>query len=195
MRGACCRAPALRGPSAAAGAALPDFSKWGAIERKPMSGVRRTTAHRLTQAWNTVPHVFPARSRRHHGRRGAAQAAVEEVRSRRAGADHHHGVSDEGAGGGAEEIPADELVGRSRDRRNHLQAVRPHRRGGRHRSRAARAGHSRRRPEGHLPDRRRDRAGRGEGAQPEALARRHAGRRRSPSRTWAAWGPAPLRRS
>jgi pyruvate dehydrogenase E2 component (dihydrolipoamide acetyltransferase) len=37
---------------------LPDFSKWGAIERKPMSGVRRTTAHRLTQAWNTVPHVF-----------------------------------------------------------------------------------------------------------------------------------------
>jgi pyruvate dehydrogenase E2 component (dihydrolipoamide acetyltransferase) len=45
-------------PSAAAGEALPDFSKWGAIERKAMSGVRRTTAHRLTQAWNTVPHVF-----------------------------------------------------------------------------------------------------------------------------------------
>ena len=38
--------------------ALPDFSKWGSIERKPMSGVRRTTAHRLTQAWTTVPHVF-----------------------------------------------------------------------------------------------------------------------------------------
>jgi len=37
---------------------LPDFSKWGAVERKAMSGVRRTTAHRLTQAWNTVPHVF-----------------------------------------------------------------------------------------------------------------------------------------
>ena len=43
---------------ASAGEALPDFSKWGAIERKAMSGVRRTTAHRLTQAWNTVPHVF-----------------------------------------------------------------------------------------------------------------------------------------
>ena len=43
---------------AAAGEALPDFSKWGAVERKAMSGVRRTTAHRLTQAWNTVPHVF-----------------------------------------------------------------------------------------------------------------------------------------
>ena len=44
--------------SAAAPEALPDFSRWGAIERKPMSGVRRTTAHRLTQAWNSVPHVF-----------------------------------------------------------------------------------------------------------------------------------------
>lgn len=45
-------------PSAVSAEALPDFSKWGAIERKPMSGVRRTTAHRLTQAWNAVPHVF-----------------------------------------------------------------------------------------------------------------------------------------
>jgi pyruvate dehydrogenase E2 component (dihydrolipoamide acetyltransferase) len=45
-------------PSAAGVDALPDFSKWGAIERKAMSGVRRTTAHRLTQAWNAVPHVF-----------------------------------------------------------------------------------------------------------------------------------------
>lgn len=45
-------------PSGGAAEALPDFSKWGAIERKAMSGVRRTTAHRLTQAWSTVPHVF-----------------------------------------------------------------------------------------------------------------------------------------
>jgi pyruvate dehydrogenase E2 component (dihydrolipoamide acetyltransferase) len=44
--------------TAGAADALPDFSKWGTVERKPMSGVRRTTAHRLTQAWNTVPHVF-----------------------------------------------------------------------------------------------------------------------------------------
>jgi pyruvate dehydrogenase E2 component (dihydrolipoamide acetyltransferase) len=40
------------------GEALPDFGKWGQVERKPMSGVRRATAHRLTQAWNTIPHVF-----------------------------------------------------------------------------------------------------------------------------------------
>jgi pyruvate dehydrogenase E2 component (dihydrolipoamide acetyltransferase) len=46
------------GGRAAASVPLPDFSTWGAVERKPMSGVRRTTAHRLTQAWNAVPHVF-----------------------------------------------------------------------------------------------------------------------------------------
>jgi pyruvate dehydrogenase E2 component (dihydrolipoamide acetyltransferase) len=61
-------------PGAAAGAALPDFSRWGAIERKPMSGVRRTTAHHLTQAWTTVPHVFQ------HDR--ADISAVEALRKR-----------------------------------------------------------------------------------------------------------------
>jgi pyruvate dehydrogenase E2 component (dihydrolipoyllysine-residue acetyltransferase) len=40
-----------------AGAALPDFSKWGEIERKPMSGIRRKTAEHLTHAWNAIPHV------------------------------------------------------------------------------------------------------------------------------------------
>ena len=37
--------------------ALPDFSKFGEVERKPMSGVRRKTAEHLTYAWNTIPHV------------------------------------------------------------------------------------------------------------------------------------------
>ena len=36
---------------------LPDFSKWGEIEREPMSNIRRTTAERLSYAWNTVAHV------------------------------------------------------------------------------------------------------------------------------------------
>jgi len=39
-----------------AAAALPDFSRWGEIERKPMSNVRRKTAEHLTAAW-TAPHV------------------------------------------------------------------------------------------------------------------------------------------
>ncbi|MFZ0731776.1 MAG: dihydrolipoyllysine-residue acetyltransferase [Candidatus Sulfotelmatobacter sp.] len=36
---------------------LPDFSKWGKIERVSMRGVRRKTAEHLAEAWNTVPHV------------------------------------------------------------------------------------------------------------------------------------------
>jgi pyruvate dehydrogenase E2 component (dihydrolipoamide acetyltransferase) len=36
---------------------LPDFSKWGKIERVPIRGVRRKTAEHLRQAWNTIPHV------------------------------------------------------------------------------------------------------------------------------------------
>ncbi len=36
---------------------LPDFSKWGKIERVPMRGVRRKTAEHLAQAWITIPHV------------------------------------------------------------------------------------------------------------------------------------------
>jgi pyruvate dehydrogenase E2 component (dihydrolipoamide acetyltransferase) len=36
---------------------LPDFTRWGEVEREPMSNVRRTTARRLSQAWSTIPHV------------------------------------------------------------------------------------------------------------------------------------------
>jgi pyruvate dehydrogenase E2 component (dihydrolipoamide acetyltransferase) len=38
-------------------ATLPDFAKWGQIERKPMSSVRRATAEHLAQAWHNVPQV------------------------------------------------------------------------------------------------------------------------------------------
>ena len=37
--------------------ALPDFERWGEIERQPMSNIRRTTAQRLSHAWTTIPHV------------------------------------------------------------------------------------------------------------------------------------------
>src|SRR5436190_1602797 len=36
---------------------LPDFSRWGAIERQPMRAVRRKTAEHLSAAWQSVPHV------------------------------------------------------------------------------------------------------------------------------------------
>jgi pyruvate dehydrogenase E2 component (dihydrolipoamide acetyltransferase) len=42
---------------APAAAPLPDFARWGEIERKPMSNIRRKTAEHLSHAWNTIPHV------------------------------------------------------------------------------------------------------------------------------------------
>jgi len=36
---------------------LPDFSKWGEIDRQPMSNIRRKTAEHLSYAWATIPHV------------------------------------------------------------------------------------------------------------------------------------------
>ncbi len=36
---------------------LPDFGKWGKVERVSMRGVRRKTAEHLAESWNTIPHV------------------------------------------------------------------------------------------------------------------------------------------
>jgi len=36
---------------------LPDFAKWGSVESKPMSNIRRKTAQHLSAAWATIPHV------------------------------------------------------------------------------------------------------------------------------------------
>ncbi len=47
---------AARG-GAPAGVALPDFTRWGAVERQPMRAVRRKTAEHLSAAWATIPHV------------------------------------------------------------------------------------------------------------------------------------------
>jgi pyruvate dehydrogenase E2 component (dihydrolipoamide acetyltransferase) len=36
---------------------LPDFTRWGEVERQAMRAVRRSTARRLSYAWSTIPHV------------------------------------------------------------------------------------------------------------------------------------------
>jgi len=43
--------------SAVQAVALPDFSRFGDVERQPMRAVRRKTAEHLSAAWATVPHV------------------------------------------------------------------------------------------------------------------------------------------
>jgi pyruvate dehydrogenase E2 component (dihydrolipoamide acetyltransferase) len=44
-------------PGAPVAMALPDFSKWGAIRREPMTKVRRVTAENTASAWTMIPHV------------------------------------------------------------------------------------------------------------------------------------------
>jgi pyruvate dehydrogenase E2 component (dihydrolipoamide acetyltransferase) len=36
---------------------LPDFERWGPVERKPLETVRRRTAEQMSLAWTLVPHV------------------------------------------------------------------------------------------------------------------------------------------
>ena len=36
---------------------LPNFSRWGEIERAAMGGIRRATAKHMATAWETIPHV------------------------------------------------------------------------------------------------------------------------------------------
>jgi pyruvate dehydrogenase E2 component (dihydrolipoamide acetyltransferase) len=45
------------GRGAAQAEPLPDFSRWGAVERQPMRAVRRKTAELLSAAWAAIPHV------------------------------------------------------------------------------------------------------------------------------------------
>jgi pyruvate dehydrogenase E2 component (dihydrolipoamide acetyltransferase) len=44
-------------PAAAPKPALPDFSKWGAIKRSPLSGMRKKIAEKMALSWATIPHV------------------------------------------------------------------------------------------------------------------------------------------
>lgn len=54
--GAISLAPA-GGQTSAAPKPLPDFSKWGAVERKPMNNVRIKMTEHLSYAWASIPHV------------------------------------------------------------------------------------------------------------------------------------------
>ena len=36
---------------------LPDFTRWGQVEERPVSGIRRSTSQAMARAWTTIPHV------------------------------------------------------------------------------------------------------------------------------------------
>jgi len=50
------RAAAGTAPSAPAAEKI-DFSRWGAVDRKPFTPLRQVIARRMAESWNTIPHV------------------------------------------------------------------------------------------------------------------------------------------
>jgi pyruvate dehydrogenase E2 component (dihydrolipoamide acetyltransferase) len=65
--------PAREMPAMQAGAPeLPDFTRWGEVERVPLRSFRRTIARRMAQSWSQIPHVT------HHDRADITE--LEQVR-------------------------------------------------------------------------------------------------------------------
>jgi pyruvate dehydrogenase E2 component (dihydrolipoamide acetyltransferase) len=50
-------APAATAAPAAPPAESIDFSKWGAVTKKPLTQLRRTISRRMVENWNAIPHV------------------------------------------------------------------------------------------------------------------------------------------
>jgi pyruvate dehydrogenase E2 component (dihydrolipoamide acetyltransferase) len=50
-------APAVPRGLAGQAPALPDFARWGEVERRALDGVRRKTAEQVNLAWSLIPHV------------------------------------------------------------------------------------------------------------------------------------------
>ncbi|HEX4262736.1 MAG TPA: 2-oxo acid dehydrogenase subunit E2 [Verrucomicrobiae bacterium] len=48
---------AAGGATAKPAAESVDFSKWGSVTKKPLSPLRQVIARRMTENWNTIPHV------------------------------------------------------------------------------------------------------------------------------------------
>ena len=49
--------PSGSGGTSLASRALPDFSKFGTLDRQPMNNIRKKTAEHLSYAWQAIPHV------------------------------------------------------------------------------------------------------------------------------------------
>ncbi len=107
-----------------AGEPLPDFSRWGAIERQPMRGIRKKTAEHLGASWATIPLVTQYRFGRYHRLRGNQKAACGAGGQDRAAA-YGDDAGGEDRRGRAEAVSAIQRVDRHGRRRDHREEVRP----------------------------------------------------------------------
>ena len=166
-----------RRPGAGAGARrpLPDFSKWGEVEVKPMSNIRRKTAEHLTVAWQ-APHVTQHDKADITGARGVPQGLRPRV-EKAGGKLTVTAIAHQGRRAGASNASRSSRR-RSTWRTTHrLQEIPPHRRRRRYAERPARAGDPRRGPQDDHRDRRRARRRCRRRRATRSSARRDVGRR------------------
>ncbi len=161
--------------------ALPDFAKFGKVERVSMRGVRRKTAQHLWEAWTTIPHVTQQDK--------ADITELEQLRARFAPKAEEAGgkmtvtaIALKVCASALESFPAVQCQHRHGEGRNRLQAVHQYRRRRGHRSRPAGPGDSRCGQEKHRRTGRR--------TDPDFRRRRET--RSSRRRRWKA-GPSPSR--
>jgi hypothetical protein len=170
------KAPAGGGGGAALGL-LPwpkvDFAKFGPVERKDLSRIKKISGANLHRNWVMIPHVT------NHDEADITELEAfrvstnkENEKSRRQG--HDAGFRDQGGGRGAEEVPR--LQQPPRRRPAGLQEVLQHRLRGGHAQWPGGAGAQGRRQEGHPADQPGDGRTRQEGARRQARPGRHAGR-------------------
>ena len=91
--------PRAAAPAAAPAAAKPapehiDFSKWGPVSKKPLSPLRQVIARRMTENWNTVPHVTQFDRGGHHDLMALRKKYAPPTSKRRAA--HAHSVRAQG---------------------------------------------------------------------------------------------------
>ena len=106
----------------AAHAPLPDFSKWGAVDVKPMSNIRRKTAEHLAVAWQ-APHVTQHDKADVTGARGVPQGATAPRVEKDGGKLTVTAIVIKICAAAIEKYPAVRLVGRHGERVDRLQEV------------------------------------------------------------------------
>ena len=80
---------------------VPDFSKWGMIEKLPLKGVRKATAEGMARNWGLVPHVTQFDVADITGTETARKKFQDQPQGP-AGQDHHDHPGDQGRDQGPE---------------------------------------------------------------------------------------------
>ena len=150
-----------------------DFAKFGPVEAKPLSRIKKISGANLHRNWVMIPHVTQFDE--------ADITDLEALRvtlnkeNEKAGIKGDDArVPDQGLRVGAEEISRIQCI--ARRRQPGAEAVLPHRLCRRHAERPRRAGDPQRRSERRAGDRGGDVRAVGEGSRRQARSRRHAGR-------------------